>query len=220
MSEKIEVKTSAQSVNNQIAAENRSFFAEKGLTVLNLVSSAGSGKTSLLESMAKRYGHEMAVITGDIQMTYDADRISAAGSQALQIETHGTCHLTAQMIKDRLKDLNLEKVKLLVIENIGNLVCPSTYDLGENIKVALLSVAEGDEKPMKYPALFLRASAVVLTKVDLLPYVNFNVDRAQKDCQKLNPQVKFFSTSCKTSEGMEEWFGFLKNSSNQIIKTY
>jgi hydrogenase nickel incorporation protein HypB len=210
MSEKIEVKASAQTVNNQVAAENRAVFAKKGLTVLNLVSSAGSGKTALLETMAKRYGPEMAVITGDIQMTYDADRISAAGSQAVQIETHGTCHLTAAMVKDRLGDLKLEKVRLLVIENIGNLVCPSTYDLGENLKVALLSVAEGDEKPMKYPALFLRAGAVVMTKMDLLPYVNFNVERAQNDCKKLNPQVKFFSTSCKTGEGMEEWFGFLK----------
>jgi hydrogenase nickel incorporation protein HypB len=215
MSEKIEVKTSAQSVNNQVAAENREAFAKKGLTVLNLVSSAGSGKTFLLEVMAKRYGPKMAVITGDIQMTYDADRISAAGSQAVQIETHGTCHLTAAMVRDRLGDLKLEKVKLLVIENIGNLVCPSTYDLGENIKVALLSVAEGDEKPMKYPALFLRAGAVVLTKTDLLPYVNFNVDRAQNDCRKLNPQVQFFQTSCKTGEGMEEWFGFLKSLQNK-----
>lgn len=211
MSEKIEVKASAQTVNNQVAAENREVFAKKGLTVLNLVSSAGSGKTALLETTAKRYGPEMAVITGDIQMTYDADRISAAGSQAVQIETHGTCHLTAAMVKERLGDLKLEKVKLLVIENIGNLVCPSTYDLGENLKVALLSVAEGDEKPMKYPALFLRAGAVVMTKMDLLPYVNFNVERAQNDCRKLNPQVKFFSTSCKTGEGMEEWFGFLKS---------
>jgi hydrogenase nickel incorporation protein HypB len=210
MSEKIEVKASAQTVNNQVAAENRGVFLKKGLLVLNLVSSAGSGKTALLETMAKRLGPEMAVITGDIQMTYDADRITAAGSQAVQIETHGTCHLTAAMIKDRLGDLKLEKVKLLVIENIGNLVCPSTYDLGENLKVALLSVAEGDEKPMKYPALFLRAGAVVMTKMDLLPYVNFNVERAQKDCQKLNPQVRFFSTSCKTGEGMEDWFGFLK----------
>ena len=210
MSEKIEVKTSAQSVNNQIAAENREFFAEKGPDGLQPGQLGGVGQNLPLRTMAKRYGHEMAVITGDIQMTYDADRISAAGSQAIQIETHGTCHLTAAMVQDRLKDLKLEKVKLLVIENIGNLVCPSTYDLGENIKVALLSVAEGDEKPMKYPALFFRAGAVVLTKMDFLPYVNFNVDRAQKDCQKLNPQVKFYSVSCKTGEGMEEWFGFLK----------
>jgi hydrogenase nickel incorporation protein HypB len=115
------------------------------------------------------------------------------------------------MVKEKLGGLNLEKVKLLVIENIGNLVCPSTYDLGENMKVALLSVAEGDEKPMKYPALFLRAGVVVLTKTDLLPYVDFNVERAQNDCRKLNPEVKFFSTSCKTGKGMESWFNFLKS---------
>ncbi len=209
MTEKIEVKTSAQAVNNQVAAENRAFFKEKGLVTLNFLSSPGSGKTSLLEAMAKRYGSTLAVITGDIQMTYDADRIRAAGSQAVQIETHGTCHLTAAMVKAKLPELDLTQTRLLVIENIGNLVCPSTYDLGEDLKVALLSVAEGDEKPMKYPALFMRAGAVVLTKADLLPYVDFNTNRVQSDCRKLNPQFHFFSTSCKTGDGLDDWFSFL-----------
>jgi hydrogenase nickel incorporation protein HypB len=210
MTEKIDVKTSALSANDKVAAENRAFFAEKGLTVLNLVSSPGSGKTSLLEAMAKRLGQALAVITGDIQMTYDADRVRDAGSRAVQIETHGTCHLTAAMVQGKLGELNLKGIKLLVIENIGNLVCPSTYDLGESLKVALLSVAEGDEKPMKYPALFLRAGAVVFTKTDLLPYVDFDLERAKADCLKLNPKTRFFSTSCKTAAGLEEWFSFLQ----------
>ncbi len=210
MAEKIEVKASAQTLNNQVAAENRAFFKEKGLVTLNFLSSPGSGKTSLLEAMAKRYGPKMAVITGDIQMTFDADRIRAAGSQAVQIETHGTCHLTAAMVKSKLFELELKETRILVIENIGNLVCPSTYDLGEDLKVALLSVAEGDEKPMKYPALFLRAGAVVLTKADLLPYVDFRVDRVKEDCHKLNPHHRYFQTSCKTGEGLEEWFSFLQ----------
>jgi hydrogenase nickel incorporation protein HypB len=210
MAEKIEVKQSAQAANNQVAAENRVFFKEKGLVVLNLVSSPGSGKTSLLEKMANHYGKGLAVITGDIQMTFDADRVRKAGSQAAQIETHGTCHLTAAMVQSKFGELDLKGVRLLVIENIGNLVCPSTYDLGENLKVALLSVTEGDEKPMKYPALFLRAGAVVFTKMDLLPHVDFDVARAKEDCLKLNPQVKFFSTSCKTGTGLAEWFDFLQ----------
>jgi len=218
MTEKIEVKTSAQAANNQVAGENRAFFQEKSLPVLNLVSSPGSGKTSLLEKMAIHYGKGLAVITGDIQMTYDADRVRKAGAQAVQIETHGTCHLTAAMVQSKFRELDWKGVKLLVIENIGNLVCPSTYDLGEHLKVALLSVAEGDEKPMKYPALFLRAGAVVFTKMDLLPHVDFDVARAKEDCLKLNPQTRFFSVSCKTGAGMAEWLDFLKTLQIQPAK--
>jgi hydrogenase nickel incorporation protein HypB len=210
MTEKISIQTSASSKNDQIAAENRDFFKKNGLLALNLISSAGSGKTSLLEAMAKKYGKSLAVITGDIQMTYDADRITQAGSLAVQIETHGTCHLTAAMIQDKLKEMDLKDVKLLVIENIGNLVCPSTYDLGEKFKIALVSTAEGDEKPIKYPALFLRASVVMVTKIDLMPYVNFNLERVKSDCLKLNPNARLMTTSCKTGEGLDEWYGYLE----------
>jgi hydrogenase nickel incorporation protein HypB len=211
MTEKINVQVSALSKNDQVAAENRAFFEKNGFLVLNMISSAGSGKTSLLEAMAKRFGKSLAVITGDIQMTYDADRIRQAGCQAVQIETHGSCHLTAAMVQDKLKELDLKNVKILIIENIGNLVCPSNYDLGEKAKVALVSTAEGDEKPMKYPALFLRASVVMVTKTDLLPYVSFDMERVKSDCHKLNPNIRLFATSCKTGAGLEEWFSYLQS---------
>jgi hydrogenase nickel incorporation protein HypB len=209
MTEKINVQTSALSKNDLVAAENRSFINGKGILAINLISSPGSGKTSLLEAMAKRLGPKMAVITGDVQMTFDADRVNAAGSKAVQIETHGSCHLTALMVQEKLKELSLDGVKVLVIENIGNLVCPSNYDLGECFKVALLSVTEGDEKPLKYPALFLRAAVVMVTKTDLLPHVNFDLQRVKNDCLKLNPETRIFTTSAKTGEGVDEWVAYL-----------
>jgi hydrogenase nickel incorporation protein HypB len=209
MTEKINVQTSALSKNDLVAAENRAFINGKGILAINLISSPGSGKTALLEAMAKRLGAKMAVITGDVQMTFDADRINQAGSKAVQIETHGSCHLTALMVQEKLNEMDLGGIKLLVIENIGNLVCPSNYDLGECFKVALLSVTEGDEKPLKYPALFLRAAVVMVTKTDLLPYVTFDLQRVKNDCLKLNPETRFFTTSCKTGEGVDEWISFL-----------
>lgn len=203
MGEVISVKEDAKRKNAEAAAQNRELFHARGWRVLNLISSPGSGKTSLLESLGKRWGKRLAVLTADIQTTQDADRIAAAGAKALQIETGGTCHLTAMVVRDHLEKLDTAGVDFLIIENIGNLICPAGYDLGESAKVALLSVAEGDEKPSKYPGLFLRAEAVVITKTDLLPYVSFDVERAERDCRKLNSQVRFFRTSTKTGEGLD-----------------
>lgn len=207
----IDLNISAQSENDKTAEENRVFFKKNNIFVLNLISSPGSGKTSILELMAEKLKTRLCVITGDIQTTIDADRISQAGSKAVQIETGGSCHLTAFMIKKELSSLDLSGCNILVIENIGNLVCPSTYDLGENIKVAVLSTAEGDEKPVKYPALFTRADAVIINKTDLLPFVDFNIDRVKEDCFKLNNSIKVFPLSCKTKDGLSDWMDYINS---------
>jgi hydrogenase nickel incorporation protein HypB len=208
MSETIRLGVPASAKNDEIAQTNRTVFREAGCTVINMISSPGSGKTSVLEHMGKKWGKKLGVITGDIQTTLDAQRIAAAGAQAVQIETGGACHLTASMIGKALPSLDLVDCEMLVIENVGNLVCPSTYYLGEDCKVAVLSVAEGDEKPAKYPALFVRAHAVIINKVDLLPYVRFDMKRAMDDCRKLNSRVKIFPLSCATGEGMDAWFAY------------
>ncbi len=206
----IKVLSSAMQKNNEVAARNRALFAQHGLAVVNFISSPGAGKTSLLERMGSRYGATLGIITGDVQMTFDADRLNRAGATALQIETGGTCHLTASLVEESLKKLDLSKLRYLVIENIGNLICPSSYDLGESAKVAVLSVTEGDEKPAKYPSLFTRAQAVILNKIDLLPHVTFDVHRAEEDCRKLNRDVRFFHTSCKTGEGFDELYRYFE----------
>lgn len=198
-----------QSVNDEVAFNNRRYFDEIGLLVINMISSPGSGKTSILEVMAQRLGKKLHVITGDVQTNLDAERLEKAGAKAYQIQTGGSCHLTASMIQKALTVFDIEPNSLLVIENIGNLVCPSTYNLGEHIKVAVVSTAEGDEKPIKYPALFTRAQAVIVNKMDLLPYVSFDIERLASDCYKLNNQVRIFTTSCVTKEGFPAWMDFL-----------
>jgi hydrogenase nickel incorporation protein HypB len=210
MTEKIPVLSNAMQKNNEAASRNRALFESHNLRVLNFVSSPGAGKTSLLEHLGRRYGSQLGIITGDIQMTFDADRLNASGAKALQIETGGTCHLTAPMIEQALASFDLSKLRYLIIENIGNLICPSSYDLGEAAKVAMLSVTEGDEKPAKYPSLFTRAQAVVINKIDLLPYVSFDVTRAEEDCRKLNNNVKFFRISCRTGEGLDDFFAYFE----------
>jgi hydrogenase nickel incorporation protein HypB len=205
MTESIKISSSVHAANNLIARSNRALFAGKKLTVLNMISSPGSGKTAILERMARSWGSALAVITGDIQTTFDADRLTSAGATAIQIETGGSCHLNAAMVQKALAAMNLDAKKLLVIENVGNLVCPSTFDLGESCKVAVLSVAEGDEKPAKYPALFTRAAAIIINKIDLLPYVTFSIDRVKTDCAKLNSAANIFPLSAKTGEGFDAW---------------
>lgn len=208
MSESIKISSSVSTANNIIAAQNRALFAAKKLSVFNMISSPGSGKTSILERMALYYGASLAVITGDIQTTFDADRLTKAGATALQIETGGSCHLNAHMVAQALSRISIDQKKLLVIENVGNLVCPAAFDLGEDFKVAVLSVTEGDEKPAKYPALFTRAGAVIINKIDLMPYVKFNLDRVKEDIRKLNSGAKVFPLSATSGEGFDAWMGF------------
>jgi hydrogenase nickel incorporation protein HypB len=208
MGENIRIASNVNAVNDLVARQNRALFARNKLPVLNMISSPGSGKTSVLERMATCLGASLAVITGDIQTTFDADRLTGAGATAVQIETGGSCHLSAAMVQKALRDLNLDGKKLLVIENVGNLVCPAAFDLGESQKIAVLSVTEGDEKPAKYPALFIRAAAVIVNKIDLLPYVKFSIDRVRNDCRKLNRDCALFPLSCTTGEGFEAWMEY------------
>jgi hydrogenase nickel incorporation protein HypB len=211
MIDTIKLAKSAHALNDEVAGQNRQIFKKAGLTVINMISSPGSGKTSILEVLGRRMGKKLMVITGDIQTQLDKERIEKAGAHAIQIETRGSCHLTAHMIYTVIRNLSFSGVEYLVIENVGNLVCPSTYDLGEDEKMAVLSVAEGDEKPIKYPSLFIRASSAVINKIDLLPYVRFDTERAVNDIGKLRRDVRIFKTSCTTGEGFDTFCSYLEN---------
>ena len=202
MAEPVRIRSSAMAVNDAFARKNRELFAGRGLRVVNMIGSPGCGKTSLLEALGKRMGEKLAVVTGDLRTTLDADRLTASGAQAVQIETGDACHLTAKMVGEALGTVDLGKAERLVIENVGNLVCPAAFDLGEAAKVAVLSVAEGDEKPVKYPTLFVRAGLLVITKTDLLPHVTFSVERVKADCAKLNSEMRIITTSVKAGEGI------------------
>ncbi len=198
--------------NDNVAEELRKIFEEKNILVINLISSPGAGKTSLLERTLTDLSGEIsfAVIEGDLQTANDAMRIAKTGTQAVQINTEGGCHLNASMISEALKALDLEKIDILFIENVGNMVCPVDFDCGEKMKIAILSTTEGDDKPEKYPTLFQASSAMVLNKLDLLPYVNFKVDRAVQHAKKLNNELEVFKVSCTTSEGLEAWYDYLR----------
>jgi hydrogenase nickel incorporation protein HypB len=200
---KIDLQVPVLQANQDYAQKNRETFSSHGLHVINLISSPGSGKTTLLQAMAAKLGAQMAVIVGDLQTDRDAVRIRAAGCQAIQIETQGACHLDAKSVGEQIPLLNLSGVKLLVIENVGNLVCPASYDLGEHEKVVLLSVTEGDDKVLKYPSIFSRVSTMVLTKMDLHPHVDFDLNRAEMECRSLSPEVKCLRVSAKTGAGMD-----------------
>jgi hydrogenase nickel incorporation protein HypB len=206
-----EPKTPGQVVskNAEIAAANRELFRSHGLFVVNLIGSPGCGKTTLLENTLSRLHLRAAVIEGDIKTTFDADRIKATGAPAVQIETQGACHLDAAMVAKAVGELDLASLDILFIENVGNLVCPAGVDLGEDAKIALISVPEGDEKPAKYPALFVRAAVVIVNKIDLLPYVTYSLDRAAADCRKLNNAVEVLALSAATGEGLERWLKYL-----------
>lgn len=198
--------------NEKIAGTLRDKFADKKILVLNLISSPGAGKTSLLEYTLKdlRSEFKMAVIEGDLQTDNDAKRVAASGAQAVQINTEGGCHLDSNLIQTALESLNLDDLDILFIENVGNLVCPVEFDCGEDAKVGILSVAEGDDKPEKYPLLFHLAKALVLNKIDLLPYVDFDLSRAKHFARKLNSNLPIFDLSCRTGEGINAWYDWLR----------
>jgi hydrogenase nickel incorporation protein HypB len=198
--------------NDRIALELRERYAEHGVLCLNLVSSPGSGKTSLLERTLERWpaGKRVAVLTGDIQTENDAKRLQRYGFPVKQITTGGTCHLDARMIQRALEDWRLQDLDLLFVENVGNLVCPASYDLGEAAKVAVLSVTEGEDKPLKYPSMFFKSELMVLNKTDLLPYVPFAIDLAAENARRVHPGIKILKTSCLTGEGLNDWMEWLK----------
>ncbi|MDQ6970955.1 MAG: hydrogenase nickel incorporation protein HypB [Mariprofundus sp.] len=198
--------------NNQYAAENRNYFAEHGMLALNLVSSPGSGKTSLLTKTLEDLQHELAlaVIEGDQQTANDAERIRATGVKALQINTGKGCHLDAHMIGHAMGPLAPADGSVLFIENVGNLVCPAAFDLGEAHKVAILSVTEGEDKPLKYPDMFHAADIMLLNKIDLLPYLDFDVEACMAYARRVNPGIKILQISATTGEGMEAWYQWVK----------
>jgi len=203
----VQVEQDILAKNNQYASANRSHFAEHGIFALNLVSSPGSGKTSLLTRTIERLKDKarIAVIEGDQQTSLDADRIRATGVSAVQINTGKGCHLDAHMVGHAVEKLALADDSLLLIENVGNLVCPAAFDLGEAHKVAILSVTEGEDKPLKYPDMFAAAEVMLLNKVDLLPYLNFNVPLAIEYARRVNPYIRVILTSAVSGEGMDEW---------------
>lgn len=199
-------------INNTEASENRERFSREKVFVINLIGSPGSGKTTLLErtltALAAKYS--IGVIEGDVYTAKDAERIAELGIPAVQLNTAGGCHLEANMIASALDELPDLAYDLLVVENVGNLVCPAEFDLGEDMKLAVLSVTEGDEKPGKYPLVFQEAGAVVITKTDLLPYVRFDVEAAKRDIRLINQDTPVFTVSSYTGEGLEEWMGWLE----------
>jgi hydrogenase nickel incorporation protein HypB len=218
---KIPVVRNILEANERLAASNRKRFDEAGLFVINLMSSPGAGKTSLLERTIDGLTGRLrlAVIEGDIQSSYDAERIQKKGVQAVQINTNGACHLDGNMIQLALDPLDLDGVDLLVIENVGNLVCPAEFNLGENHKVMILSVAEGDDKPLKYPLMFQLSTVLLINKIDLLPYLDCNVQTIRDRALQLNPNQQIFEVSCRTGEGLESWFTWLETRVKQNQKT-
>ena len=208
---KIKVVTRIMEANDRIAAENRKAFDDAGVYVINIMSAPGAGKTSLIERTIKELNGKLkiGVIEGDIAGTDDAQRIENLGIPVVQINTDGACHLDANMINEAMADLPLKDLDLLIVENVGNLVCPAEFKVGENIKVMLLSITEGDDKPLKYPLMFQESSALILNKIDLLPYTNASLDKIKKDSLSLNPHLKIFEVSCKTGEGTGEWAQWL-----------
>ncbi len=210
------------SANDAIAQRNQDRLDKHGILTINVMSSPGAGKTSLILQTINRLKPKIrvAVIEGDVASRIDADKVHQQGVAVVQINTAGGCHLDANMTESALNNLPLEKIDLLLIENVGNLICPAEFALGEHKKVMLLSVPEGDDKPYKYPLMFTEADVVLVNKIDLLPYLDFNVNAFYKAVSGLNPRAKIFQISCKTGDGLEAWFSWLQGEIKQTKKRY
>ena len=208
---KVQIVKDILSANEQIAQENRRLFDEKGIFVLNIMAAPGAGKTSLIECIIEslRGRLRIGMIDGDVASTIDADRIARMGIPAVQINTGGACHLDANMVRVALPRLSLDETDLLLVENVGNLICPTGFALGENLKVMIASTPEGADKPYKYPGMFSVVDVLMLNKVDLLPLLDFDLDYFRRGVEALNPDVAFFPISCKTGEGVQEWVDWL-----------
>lgn len=208
--------------NNTAAAFNREQFIKNKILVINLMSSPGAGKTTLLQKTVARLSEtfRLGVIEGDLATEIDANRIREAGAFAVQINTGGGCHLDARMIAKTLPQFDLENIDILFIENVGNLVCPSGYDLGQNHKIAILSVPEGNDKIPKYPVMFRRTEMVVLNKIDLLPYLDFSVEQAIEDLKGINPDSSLIMVSAKTDEGMDQWINWIRSAYQECQRQY
>ncbi len=208
---RVSVKRKVLKENERIAEGLRSRFRSQNVLTLNLISSPGAGKTSLLEQSLRRLAKHIraAVLTGDIETDNDAKRLSPFGYPVRQITTGGSCHLDAQMVERGLSILDAQEIDVLFIENVGNLVCPASFDLGEACKIVVLSVAEGDDKPLKYPATFVKSDLVVLNKIDLLPYVSFDTSRARENAKRVHPGIDVLEVSCTTGQGIDTWLRWI-----------
>ena len=208
---KINVVSKILEANERIAAENRRLFDSTGTLAINIMSAPGAGKTSLLRQTINQLKGDIqiAVIEGDIQGTYDAEQIGSLGVPVVQINTGGACHLDASMISEALEQLDLDGIDVLIIENVGNLVCPAEFNVGEHMKVMLLSLSEGHDKPLKYPLMFQESKALIINKIDLRPHVDADPEKIMKDSLSLNPSLKIFEVSCKTGKGIGNWCQWL-----------
>jgi len=217
---KVKVVKKVLDANDRIANENRKLFDRHQIFVINLMSSPGAGKTSLVEQTIKaiKKKYKIAVIEGDIQDTYDADRIARLKIPVVQINTGGACHIDGNMIREAFPSFDLNKIDLMIVENVGNLVCPAEFKIGENIKVMLLSTPEGADKPAKYPLMFQESAALLINKMDIMPYVDFDLKKARRDSLALNKKLKIFEVSCKTGDGLDAWIAWLTQRINEFKK--
>jgi hydrogenase nickel incorporation protein HypB len=210
-SQRITIETDILQKNNMLAQRNRGFFDAKNMLVLNMVSAPGSGKTTLLERTIRELaGMNTCVIEGDQQTALDAERIHNTGAPVIQVNTGNGCHLDAEMVYNAVKSLNPVNNAVLFIENVGNLVCPALFDLGEKLRVVIISVTEGDDKPLKYPNMFRSSQLCLINKTDLLPYVNFSVERFRENAGKVNPDLQFIEVSASTGDGFGEWINRIR----------
>jgi hydrogenase nickel incorporation protein HypB len=212
----IKVVKNILEANELIASQNRALFDERGIYVLNLMGSPGAGKTTLLEHTIEHLKNKLkiGVIEGDVETSRDAERIATHGIPTVQINTGGACHLDGNMVRGGLRELDLGQINLLIVENVGNLVCPAEFKIGEDHKVMIISVTEGDDKPLKYPLMFQVSSVLLLNKIDLLPYIDFHIERFQSDALKVNPGLEIIPLSCKTGEGLSEWYNWIEERVN------
>jgi hydrogenase nickel incorporation protein HypB len=209
---KVTIAQQILAANDVIAQQIRQALAAHGISTVNLMSAPGAGKTTLLERTIERLRGQVSigVVEGDIETSADAERIEAAGAEeTVQINTRGACHLEAHMVRDALAQIDLSRVQLLFIENIGNLVCPATWELGENMRVVITSTTEGDEKPAKYPQMFAVAQVMVINKLDLLPYVDYDIEKVRREALAINPYLRIFEVSCRTGAGLDAWCDWL-----------
>ena len=217
---KVALNTNVLTNNNMAAQFNRDLFNNSKTLVINMMSSPGAGKTTLLEETVKALSgkYRIGVIEGDLATEKDAERIRQHGAKAVQINTHGGCHLDARMIAATLPEFDLDEFDILFIENVGNLVCPSGYDLGQHHKIAVLSVPEGNDKIPKYPQMFMRTELVLLNKVDLLPYLDFDVEMANEDLKGINPESKLIQVSARTQQGLDQWYLWIEKAYESCVK--
>jgi hydrogenase nickel incorporation protein HypB len=208
---KVTIAQNILAANETIAQEIRQTLTAYGIRTINIMSSPGAGKTTLLEHTIERLRGQLSigVIEGDVETTADAERIEAAGAETVQINTRGACHLEAHMIRAALEEIDLARIGLLFIENIGNLVCPSAWDLGEDMRVVVVSTTEGDDKPAKYPQMFAASQIMIVNKLDLLPYIDFDLKKAKRQALAINPRLRIFEVSCRTGIGLDNWCEWL-----------